>query len=92
MLRMVMQAWMATPDELARNPALREFAESSYRQLGAMDNSEMLQKFVSQFPGLGDGLVTQLKEFEESRSVNLRTHMEMFAPLLKVLAAHYLCE
>ena len=86
-MRVVMQAWMATPEALARNPALREFADSATRKFSTEDMRGVFGKILSQFPGLAEGLSSHLAEVAAVQSVTLRTHVEIFMPMLAVLAA-----
>jgi len=85
-MKMVMQLWQAKPEEMNRNPALREFVAAGTQQMSGIDPTEMFQKLFAQFPGMGDSLDTFMKDVAATHSVTLRTHLEMFMPVLAMLS------
>jgi len=86
MIKIVMQVWMAKPEDLSGNPALREFVDSSVQRLGGMDPAESIQKLMNQIPGLADGLAPLMKQLAASHSLTMRMHVEVFMPILAILA------
>lgn len=86
MIKIVMQVWMARPENLSGVPALREFIASGVQSLGSMDPGESIQKLMSQFPGLADGLGPLMKELTASHSLTLRMHVDIFMPIMAILA------
>lgn len=82
MMRVVMQMWMAAPEEVSRNAALREFAESRVAVPGGTNPAESIRKMLGQFPGMGDALGKLMKDMESVHSVILRVHTELFMPMI----------
>ena len=85
MMRIVMQMWIAKPEEISHNPALREFVDSSISIPGDMNPAESIRKMLSQFPGMGDALGSLMKETDALHSVTLRIHTEVFMPMIATL-------
>lgn len=86
MMKLVVQIWLATPQEIAGNPILREFVASGYQTPGGLSPAESIQKALSQFPGLGDSMSAYLKEIADSHSAMLRVHAQAFMPMFSMLA------
>jgi hypothetical protein len=61
-IRMEIHAWLAQANEIRRVPALQELADYSARATKAMDPTQMIQKMLSQFPGMGDQMKEPLQE------------------------------
>jgi len=87
MMKVVLQIWLAQPDEVARNPALREFIASGSQSIGGLNPADEIRKMTSLLPGIGDGLSSFLKELADAHSVALRTHAAVYMPILALLAA-----
>jgi TonB family protein len=85
-MKLVMQLWMAKPDEVAHNPALQEFVASGFQTIGGMNPIESIQKIMGQFPGIGDSLGSYMKEIISTHSVTVRMHADVFMPILAMLA------
>lgn len=86
-MKMIMQFWMSTPEETARNPAIREFIDSGAQALPGMNSSDAMLKAFSQFPALGASFSSLTKELSNRRSLRIRSHIQIFAPILATLAA-----
>ena len=85
-MKIVLQLWRATPEEVARNPALQEFVASGFMTLGGMNPAESVEKMLSQFPGIADSLAIYAKEVTDAHSVTLRMHAEVAMPILAMMA------
>ncbi len=85
-MKMVIQIWRAKPEEIARNPALQEFVASGFLNLGGTNPAEAIQKILSQFPGIADGVAAFSKEAIDRHSVTLRMHAEVSMPILAMMA------
>ncbi len=86
-MKMITQIWMATPEETARNPAIREFIDANAQTLPGMDSGDAILKAFSQLPSLGESLSSMTKEMNNRRSVRLRSNVQIFVPILATLAA-----
>ena len=85
-VKMVMQIWTAKPEEMTRNPALREFVASGTQQKGGINPTELFQKLLAQFPGISDSLASLMKDLAATHSITLRMHSEMYMPVLAMLS------
>ncbi len=85
-IKIVMQLWRAKPNEIARNPALQEFVASGFLSLGGTNPADAIQKILSQFPAIADGLAAFSKEAIDTHSVTLRLHAEVSMPILAMMA------
>jgi len=86
-MKMTMAFWIATPLEVTRNAALREYASATVPAAGGLDTTNAIQKLLTQFPQLGDGLSSLLKEVSGAGAVQLRMSMRLSMPILSVLAS-----
>jgi hypothetical protein len=85
-IKIDMQLWRAKPEEIANNPALKEFVASGFLSLGGTNPAEAIQKMLSQFPGIADSLATFTKEAIDTHAVTLHMHAEVSMPILAMLA------
>lgn len=85
-MKIVLDLWRATPEEIARNPALQEFVSSRFLTLGGMTPLDSIQKMLSQFPSIADSLAPFTKEITDSQSVTLRMHAAVAMPILAMMA------
>jgi hypothetical protein len=84
-MKMVTQVWTATAPEIARVPALREWgAHISSSRL--MNPTAMMQQTLGKLPGLGDGYVPMMDYFSKSNSPMLKSHSEIYMPIMARLA------
>jgi hypothetical protein len=81
-VNMEMHMWAATPEELERQPALKELASYMKAQAaGGADPSAMTAKMFSQLPGLGDKMKAPMEQMMKASSqAVLRTQMIMRMP------------
>ena len=86
MMKMVMQIWIAAPPEIARVPALAEW--SSYKSSSAtyfQNPLSGMQKFFDGLPGVGKAFAPVVEEFSKNQGLLLKTHTEVYAPILAQL-------
>jgi TonB family protein len=87
-MKMVMQLWTATPDEVRRVPALTELANRAQNSGGynsVTDPMASLKSLLGKLPGLGQGLTPMFEELTKKRSVMLRSHTEIHMPIMAQL-------
>jgi hypothetical protein len=85
-IRLVMQIWLAKPEEVSRNPALAEFVASGVQQMSGMNPAETVQKLLTALPGVGSGFGSLTSELNAAHSVMLRMHSETFMPMMAMFA------
>jgi hypothetical protein len=89
LFQMVMHVWSADPSELQRFPALNEFS-AVYGDPSAQEvllpNGSM-QKLFESMPGMGKGFGELVQARQAKRAVILKTHEELFMPMLNAMAA-----
>ena len=79
--KMVLQQWIASPEESNRIPAIQEFAGYSARVQNKMNSYDVMQKVFAQLPGLGDKLRGPLEELRKTNgSLVLKMHMAGYMP------------
>jgi hypothetical protein len=82
-MRMEIRCWMAQADEIRRVPALRELADYSARATKAMNPADMIQKMLSQFPGLGEQMRAPVEEILKlSGTLMVKQHMAIYVPAM----------
>jgi hypothetical protein len=84
LMKMVMRIWTPLPSEVTRVPALSEFAAHSWQALSA-DPATSMQQMLPNFPGLSDGLAKMAQEMSKTTGPALRTHVELYVPVLAQL-------
>jgi hypothetical protein len=84
-MKIVMQLWRAKSEEIARNPALQEFVSSGFLSLSGTNPAEAIQKILSQFPGIADGVAAFSKEAIDAHAITLRMHSEVSIPILAMM-------
>jgi hypothetical protein len=85
-MKMVMQIWTAKPEEVQRVPALQEFKSYSASATGAMNPAEAIKHLAAALPGMGDQITAMVDQMAKTGAMSLRMHMEMFMPVLAVIA------
>jgi TonB family protein len=75
LIRMEMHTWLASPDELNRIPALREYAASAQRALSVSSAGDAVQKLLQQVPGAAEQLRV-LKEAAGNNTGSLTLKMQ----------------
>src|SRR5260370_33802148 len=79
--KMVLQQWIASPEESNRIPAIEEFAGYSARVQNKMNSYDVMQKVFAQLPGLGEKLRAPLEELRKTNgSLVLQMHMAGYMP------------
>jgi hypothetical protein len=84
-MRLVMQFWTATPAEAVRNPAVHEMSGYNLWSNAMMNPAGAIEKMLQQMPGFGDNIAAMMKELRSGSAVLLRTHTEMYMPLIGAL-------
>jgi TonB family protein len=80
-MKLEMHLWAATPDELARVPALKEIAAYMTSQATGNDPSAMASKMFAQVPGFADKMKEPMEKMMKSSSqAVLRSEMRMIMP------------
>lgn len=77
-LKMILQQWMANPEESNRIPAMLEFAGYSARVQSQMNYNSVMEKVFAQFPGMGDKFRQPLEELRRMNS-NMVLKMQLAA-------------
>lgn len=85
-IKMVMQVWIAKPEETERVPALQEFKKYRTSAGSAMNVADTLKQVFTAVPGMGDNIRTIVEDMTANSAVSLRTHCEVVMPLLALLS------
>jgi len=80
-IKMEMHMWMATPEELARVPALNEIAAYMKNQAAGNDPIGAMSKMFGQMPGFADKLKGPMEQLTKSGAV-LRSEIRMLMPAM----------
>ena len=86
LMKMVVRIWVARPEESLRLPALRELTGYTQFSANLLNTGEMMKKMMGKIPGFGDGIDSMYQELQKSKSVTLRTRMEVQMPMMAQLA------
>ena len=84
-LKMVMQVWIAKPEETLGVPALQELKKYRTSAGSAMNLVGTIKQLLAAMPGLGDNLSSMIEEMSNESSISLRTHTEIVMPVLALL-------
>lgn len=82
LMKMVTQIWTATPPEVLRLPALGEFASHSSWTAQLLSPATGIQQMFPNFPGFGEGFAAMMEELSKNKVPTLRSHMQMYMPIL----------
>jgi hypothetical protein len=87
MVRLDMHMWRASPDDLSRVPALREYAATVERAMTVFNPAEAVQQMFAQIPGLGDKFRAAMQDVSKG-SGNLMVKMQesVYMPIMAQLA------
>jgi hypothetical protein len=85
-MKMVMQVWIAKPEEAQRVPALQEFKKYRTSAGSGMNLVQTIKQVLSAIPGMGDNIGAMIEEMSNDSSISLRTHSEIVIPLLALLS------
>lgn len=87
LLRLEMHTWIASPEEVSRIPAVREYAAYAQTALRAFDPAEQIQKLFAQIPGFADKLRGAVAELSaDPGSLTVQTQQKMYMPIMAQLA------
>jgi hypothetical protein len=86
LMKMVMHIWSPLPAEVTRVPALTEFAAHSWKAL-SQDPTTAMRQMLPNSPGLSDGLAKMTQEISKNAVPPLKTHTEVYVPVLAQLGA-----
>jgi len=84
-MKMVMQIWSATPGEVQRVPALSELA-SHMSATRLMNRAGWMQQTLGRLPGFAEGSAPMFDYFSKSTSPMLKSHSEMYMPIMARIA------
>ena len=84
LMKMVMQVWTAKAEEALRVPAVRQWVGYTAYTNYLLDPVTAMQKMFANMPGLGQGLDKMLAE--RSKGLVLKSHAEMYMPMLAMLS------
>lgn len=85
LVRMVMQFWIAQPEEALRNPAVRQIAGYGAYRNTVVNPAEILEA-MSNVPGCGKDLISQVQDLQKTSLLITRTHVEVSSPILAKFA------
>lgn len=85
LMKMVLRIWTPLPSEVTRVPALTEYAAHSWKPISA-DPATSMKQLLPNFPGLSEGLAKMAEEVGKNTGPALRTHLELYMPVLGQLA------
>jgi hypothetical protein len=88
MMKMVMHLWRAKPDEAFRVPAVRQWTGYSMYANRLMNPSAEIQKLFAKLPGMAQTLAPVQEELSKNQFMLLKSHTEMFMPMLTATAAN----
>jgi len=86
LMKMVMHFWTPMPAEVARVPALTEFAAHPWKVL-SQDPTTTMRQLLPNSPGLSDSFAKMTQEISQNAVPPLKTHMEVYVPVLAQLGA-----
>jgi len=86
LVKMVIQVWSAAQEEIARVPALTEWMAYSSSSSQLMNPFATLQQLAANLPGIGKSLAPALQQLTEHKSALLKSHLEIYVPVLAQIA------
>lgn len=85
MMSFVMHIWTAKPDEAFHNPAIRQLVGHNIYAYQVMNPAAVLPKLFASMPGMAKA-TESFQQFSGAKSVILRSHGELFMPMLAMMA------
>lgn len=85
-MKMVIHLWTAKKEEALRVPAIRELTGYQAWQRYIMNPAGVFEKMAGKMPGVSEIIAPLLAEMFKNQAVILRTHMEIYTPILATLA------
>ncbi len=85
-LKFVQQRWTATESEVKRVPALGELLAYSSSRTQLMDVTGLVQQLLTRLPFIGQNLAPMIEELSKNKSPMLKTHTEIYLPVLAQIA------
>jgi len=87
MVRVDMHMWRASPDDLGRIPALREYSSSVERAMTVFNPADAMQQMFSQLPGFGDKFAAAMQNMsKDSGNLMVKLQESFYMPILAQLA------
>lgn len=81
LIRMELHTWLASPDELNRIPALREYAVAAQRALNVSAAGDGVEKLFQQMPGVAEKMRVLADEAAKNAgSLTLKTQTALYMP------------
>ncbi len=85
-MRMETHTWLASPDDLNRIPALRQYAVYAQRALSMVNSADALKEVFNQVPGFGDIMRKAMEEVTgNAGSLTVKTVEKVYIPLMAQL-------
>lgn len=85
-LKLVMHMWNATKDEALRVQAIRELTGYQAWQRYMLNPAGTLEKIFGKIPGMSSTISPLLAEIGKNQTVMMRSHMELYMPMLAAVA------
>ena len=86
MVKYVMHLWTAKPDEAFHNEAIRQLTGHNMYMMQLLNPAGQMQKLFANMPSLGKAVENTWSEFSGGKQVVLKTHGEMFMPMMAMIA------
>jgi hypothetical protein len=84
--RVDMRMWRASPDDLSRIPALREYAASVERAMTVFNPAGAMQQMFTQIPGLGDKFRAALQDMSKDSNLMVKMQQSFYMPIMAQLS------
>lgn len=84
--KIVAHAWIATADDVARNPALKEVMAHRSSTVSSLYNPDTLLKSIADFPGIHDTVASILGRYASNPPMTLKLDAQMYLPVLAQVA------
>jgi hypothetical protein len=84
--KIVAHAWIASADDVARNPALKEVMAHRSSTVTSLYNPDTLLKSIADFPGIHDTVASMLGRYASNPPMTLKLDAEVFLPVLAQVA------
>jgi hypothetical protein len=82
LLKFVMHLWKTAPGEISRVPALAELMTYRNSSVQFLNPGAAYQQLLGSVPGIGQNLAPLFESFSSDDAVLLRSHLEVYAPVL----------
>jgi TonB family protein len=81
--KLVVEQWLALPEEISRIPALGEFAAHGARAAAPLNPAGMIQRALAQTPALAERVRSAFEALaQDKRTFSAKTRVRLYAPVL----------